>query len=733
MHYLHIALPLPFRQTFDYLPPEDFSGSVTDLAMGVRVKVTFNMRPLIGILVGIGDSASIEPEKIKAAECFLDEQPLFDDELISLCRWVSDYYQHPLGETLHTALPQTLRKGVQPELHEKQWELTREGHGLPENALKRSVKQQKVIQYLLKNRLLSDADVGIHGLSRQALNALEAKGLTVSKKRPKTAGQLPQQLLAERPLTLNDEQQHAIAQIRYHEFGCYLLEGATGSGKTEVYLHAIARTLQAGKQVLVLIPEIGLTPQTVGRIQKRFNISVAELHSSVSQKKRERDWISAATGVARVIIGTRLAALSPAPDLGLIIIDEEHDLSFKQQDGLRYSARDICVYRAKKRHIPVVLGSATPSLESLNNALEGRFHHLTLHARAGEALPPTKHLIDLRGTELLAGLAPVTLSAIEKTLSAQQQALIFVSRRGYAPALQCHYCGWTAQCRACDQRMTIHSRPHHLRCHHCGSQRPLVTSCQHCGSQELISKGLGTEQLEEVLAQHFEGTPVLRIDSDSMRTSTRLKETLSAVRQGQPCILVGTQMLAKGHHLPKVTLVVVVDIDQLLMSPDFRGPERMAQLITQVSGRSGREQDRGRVLIQSHRPEHPLIKLLLDQGYHAYALAQLAERQQNRLPPFCYIALFRAEAKRADNALALLRFIHSTLKSMPDYAQRLRTLGPLPSPLEKINHRYRFQYQLSFSDRSTRRTLLNKLLPAIEANALAKRTRWSLDIDPQET
>ncbi|WP_045857372.1 primosomal protein N' [Teredinibacter purpureus] len=734
--YLAVALPVPLRRLFDYLSPIPIKpGEESDL-IGRRTEVSFRSQTLVGVIVSCHQTPTIDPSRIKPANAILDAQPIIPAELLKLCGWASNYYQHPFGETLHAALPQRLRQGKAEQAEATVWALTIEAKGLPHDALKRAKKQQQIFQHLLQhNQLTQDKASGL-GFSNSVLASMQKKGLLEKKCAtdvPPKITSSTDTLLKEAPLSLTDEQQAAIDHLRYHQFNTYLLEGATGSGKTEIYLQVVARVLQAQQQALILIPEIGLSPQTVMRFRRRFNCEIAELHSNISEVKRTQSWLAARDGRARIVIGTRLASLTPIKNLGVIIIDEEHDLSYKQQDNLRYSARDLSIFRASNVKIPIILGSATPSLETLHNALQGRYQHLRLTKRAGKAQPPRIRIVDLRQQTLSAGLSNQAVEALGATLNNGHQAIVFINRRGYAPTLLCHQCGWVAECRNCDAHMTLHRSPLHLHCHHCDSQQPVRRRCPSCNSDDINPKGLGTEQTELWLNERFPSTPILRVDKDSTQRKNALSNTLKQVAEGAPCILIGTQMLAKGHHLPNIALVIIVDCDQGLLSSDFRGPERMGQLIVQVAGRAGRESIPGQVLIQSHTPDHPLLQFLLTKGYHQYAREILKERQVTGLPPFGFTALFRAESKRANNAIEFLQMVANTFNQLAPASKHLRYLGPVPARMEKLNERYRYQFQLTASSRKGLQEILKKGLEHIDQHALAKRTRWSIDVDALES
>lgn len=736
--FIQVALPVPLRGTFTYSIDTALLGTPQ---LGARVRVSFGNRVLVGIIVEISHSTTVDEEKIKAVLELLDSEALVPPDLMTLCTWAAAYYHHPLGEVFSTALPQRFREGKAPEFIEH-YLLTEEGKGLPENALKRAPTQQTLLNYLLAHDIVSASSLEALGIAKTAVKALKDKGLIGSCHPPVASHEqnleavpMPAaHILHEPHKRLNAEQQAAFDAVHYHRFACYLLKGVTGSGKTELYMQMVSRVLHSGAQALVLVPEIGLSPQTIGRFKKRFHVEVAELHSNVAESARAQNWIAAKTGSAKIIIGTRLASLAPFKKLGIIIVDEEHDRSYKQQDGFRYSARDLAVYRAHEHNIPIVLGSATPSLESLLNAYQQKYQLLTLDTRAGNALPPKTRLVDLRQQDISDGLTQTTVEAIHNTLQRGEQVLVFLNRRGFAPALVCHTCGWTADCSHCDMRMTVHAKPRHLRCHHCDRSRRLPERCPNCSGQQLLTTGMGTEQLEQTLKQKFDSVPVIRIDRDSTRNKGSLERLLDAGKEASACIYVGTQMLAKGHHIPKLTLVVIMDADQGLLSSDYRAVEQMGQLITQVSGRAGREEKPGIVEIQSHRPDHPILQTLVEEGFDKFAQGLLETRKNASLPPYSYAAHFRAESKRGE---LCVEFLSQVKKCLHLQSQQLklncRIVGPHPAILEKVNQRYRFNLIIMGESRGSLKACLDAALPWIDQLALAKRTRWSLDVDPVES
>ena len=726
--YLHLALPSPLRQTFDYVLPARM-----DLPPdGARVRVPFGRQEQIGICVGSSASTPVPEDKLRAAlECLDNEAPL-PPALFRLCLWAADYYQHPLGEVFDTALPVLLRQGepLAPP-GELRWRLTRLGELFPlDGAIRRAPRQLQALVLLREHPegMIPPLLTGL-GIERPTLLAMEKKGLLECITLAPPGQEQHAQGLREPPLPLNAEQATAVTALeaRHGQFHPFLLFGITGSGKTEVYLQAIAAVLARGEQALVLVPEIGLAPQTVARFRARFQAEIAVLHSGRNERERLDAWRAARSGRAGIVIGTRSAVFTPLARPGLIIVDEEHDLSFKQQDGFRYHARDLAVRRAQLENVPVLLGSATPSLETLHNARQGRYELLTLNARAANATLPHFRLIDLRNQVMKEGFSEPLLGAIRNTLGKGEQVLVFINRRGFAPVLMCHDCGWQAACRRCDARPTLHRDPVRLHCHHCGSESRPPVQCPSCGSTDLRPVGLGTERAEDFLARSFPKTPLFRVDRDSTRRKDALAQIYHDIHAAGPALLVGTQMLAKGHHFPKVTLVALLDIDGGLFGADFRSAEHIAQLIIQVAGRAGRAARQGLVLLQTHQPEHPLLRELIGNGYAAFADRVLEERRALDLPPCGYLALLRAEATDAEKPMAFLNAVAALVAP-----GELQLWGPVPAPMEKRAGRFRAHLLLQDSRRAALHTALAALLPRIEALPEARKVRWSLDVDPQQ-
>nr|WP_178115877.1 primosomal protein N' [Pseudomonas sp. MS19] len=730
---LRLALPSPLRRLFDYLAP--VGVSVDTLQPGMRVRVPFGRREMIGVLIEVSAHSDVPADKLKPALEVLDETAPMPPAFFRLCMWTAQYYQHSIGDTFSWALPTLLRQG-EPAIarQERFWSIA-PGADLEDPRLNRAPRQRQALKTIAQHphgvahSLLSQLQ-----LSKDSLEQLKDKGLVVVETRQHAPSARHSNWLAQPELPLNEEQLTASTAVQegFGRYGAYLLAGVTGSGKTEVYLQLIHQTLQAGKQALVLIPEINLGPQTLARFERRFNARIALLHSAVNDRDRLDAWLAARDGDADIIIGTRSALFTPMKNPGLIIIDEEHDASYKQQEGLRYHARDLALVRAHQENVPIVLGSATPSLETLHNATSGRYQLLKLNKRAGGALPPRFLRLDVKSLPLDSGISGPMQQAISQTLAAGQQVLVFLNRRGFAPTLLCHDCGWLSECPRCDARMTVHQRSNELRCHHCGHAERQPRNCPKCQRVDLRPVGAGTERAEERLATLFPDVPVLRVDRDSTSRKDAMNNLLTTIERGEPCILVGTQMLAKGHHFPRVTLVAILDADGGLFSADFRASERMAQLIVQVAGRAGRAEEAGKVIIQSHLADHPLLVQLTEQGYFAFAEQALTERRDAGLPPFCHLALLRAEAHKPGQAEGFLDEACAEAEMLLGELQLegIELLGPVPAPMERRAGRYRAQLLIQSAARAPLHRLLHAWLAAMEQMPSGRAVRWSLDVDP---
>ena len=725
MNIVRVALAVPLTRFFDYLYSPDLTPIV-----GGRVLVPFGSQKRVGIVVDLPASSDVSKEKLKPIIDVLDAESLFNSTTWDWLAWSANYYRAALGDVLFQALPVKLRNGESAVKNDRTfWRITELGKQAFESGeLKRAKKQIEALNLLLTQ----DLEKGNNEISSAIWSALKGKDYveeiivpTEQKSWQQTLGDNPLVNLDNR-LTLNKQQALAFSQLLFQEgFNVWLLEGVTGSGKTEIYLQYIEEVLKKGKQVLVLVPEIGLTPQTVRRFQARFNVEIDVLHSNLNDTQRLNVWERARTGQSAIVIGTRSALFTQFSDLGLIILDEEHDGSFKQQDGWRYHARDLGIVLAQKLNIPILLGSATPSLESVNNVQNGKYHHLVLSKRAGNATALRQFVIDLKHQRIQNGLSEPLLKRMQEHLEKGNQVLLFLNRRGFAPVLLCHECGWIDECHHCEKPYTYHQHQRVLRCHHCGAQKTVPMQCGHCGSTHLVTTGLGTEQLEETLKARFPQYNIARIDRDSTARKGKLEGYLEDIQQGKSQILIGTQMLAKGHHFPNVTLVALVNVDNALFSLDFRAEERLAQLYVQVAGRSGRAEKQGEVVLQTHYPDHPLLTTLLEKGYQAFAEETLKLRHNMGLPPFSFQALFKAQCRHseeAENALSQLASFFYEQK-----IEGLQVLGPIPAPFSKKAGQYRWQLLLQHASRKQLQAALSRYSPELIKSS---QVRLILDVDP---
>ena len=721
------------RQAFSYLLP----GELTAPLPGSRVLVPFGNRQLVGIVVD-QPAAEYDPDKLKAIDEVVDSAPLHTPELLRVIHWASDYYLHPPGEVFHQAMPALLRKGEAARQSQLgYWHLTEDGQACDATTLARAKKQQALFETLQASAPQTTSQLKQADYTPAVIKALADKGLIEERLEdplPPGCWQATD-INSEDKLVLNKEQAVAVAAInRQTGYGTQLLLGITGSGKTEVYLTALERVISAGQQALILVPEIGLTPQTMARFERRFKVPVVMLHSGLNDRERLNAWLQAREGQAAIIIGTRSAIFTPLARPGMIILDEEHDASFKQQDGFRYNARDLAVVRARMENVPLVLGTATPSLETLHNARQGRYQLLELTQRAGNASRTSNRILDIKSAPLQCGMSPQLIASIQQHLEAGNQVMLFLNRRGYAPALLCHECGWLGHCHRCDTHYTVHQQSRYLQCHHCGDQHPLPHQCQQCGSTQLTTAGIGTEQLEQTLGELFPEHPCIRIDRDSTRRKGQLAASLEDIRNHKYSLLIGTQMLAKGHHFPNVTLVALLDVDGALFSADFRAAERLAQLYIQVAGRAGRASKPGQVILQSHHPEHTLLQELTNNGYLQFADSALQERRLAQLPPFWYIALLRCEAHRGDHIDAFLTRLNQLCAELIGSGRhgQVRLIGPMAAPMERRAGRFRWQLLFEAGQRRHLHQLLQALLPRLEQCREARAVRWSVDVDPQD-
>jgi len=714
---LRVALPVPLPTLFDYLPP-----AVGLAVVGSRVLVPFGKGKAVGVVVETEVEAAVGKAKLKRVLNVLDDTPLLDAELMATLARAADYWLGAPGEAYANALPLALREDRPlPELHAEAWALTVAGRSALDAGSRRG-GSRALLEALSRGPQTAEL---LHEMLpgwRDAARRLDQAGL-IERTRADAAEPAP---VTDAP-SLSDEQRQAVDVIgeSLGRFQPFLLDGVTGSGKTEVYLALIEQVIAQGKQALLLVPEIGLAPQTVRRLRERLGVAVQVLHSNLAEGDRARAWLRARSGEAKVILGTRSAIFTPLPHAGLIVVDEEHDSAYKQQEGFRYHARDLAILRGRALDVPVVLGSATPSLESLANVQAGRYSALHLRARPGAIRPPQVQIVDMRAQRLEHGLSPALLAAVGDAVARGEQALVFRNRRGYAPVLLCYSCGWHAECPRCEHPMTLHAGRRALICHHCDYTMRVPGQCPSCFSPELKPQGQGTERLEEALAAHFPDVPVLRIDRETTRRRDAFEQLLEGLHEDKPAILVGTQMLAKGHDLPNLTLVAIVGVDEGLHSVDFRASERLAQLVVQVAGRAGRAKKPGRVILQTHHPEHPLLRQLLAQGYAASANTLLEERRSVQLPPFGHQVLLRADAHQREHVDAFLADAANALAGAP-----LQLAGPMPAPMPLRAGRHRGQLLIEAQTRSALHSALRPWYPTLSSLPSARRVRWSLDVDP---
>jgi primosomal protein N' (replication factor Y) len=738
MPIIRVALDVPLSTLFDY-----FVSEKTQLEIGQRIVVPFGRKQVLGVAMEWVQDSALAADRIKTVAQVLDDVPPLPQELLTLLQFCSDYYHHPLGMTVLSALPTRLR-AVEPVTLKQALDYTLSAAGMALDVTtlpKRRVVQQRILQSL-RQAPLSGAQ--LRSLSPSAPAALKAlleagwvecvarKGSPLSNSFPQAGERTNEKgnlLLGAHALT--DEQQQAVDAVTQQTgYGCFLLHGITGSGKTEIYVHLMYEMLQRGGQVLLLVPEINLTPQLENYFRSRFpDVDLVSLHSGLADGERAQNWLKAQSGEARIVLGTRLSVFTPLPKLSLILVDEEHDSSFKQQDGLRYSARDVAIFRANQRGVPIVLGSATPSLESWFNAQSGRYKLLKLTQRAVQpATLPTVRCMDITKLPLQDGLSEPLLTAIETRLQRKEQSLIFINRRGYAPVLMCTACGWLSECKHCTGKLVLHQKDRSLRCHHCGAQQRVPHACPTCGDADLKPVGIGTQRLEETLQTRFPEARILRVDRDSTRNKGAWSAMRKQIHDGEADILIGTQMLAKGHDFPNLTLVGVISPDGALYSADFRASEKLFAQLTQVGGRAGRADKAGEVIVQTAFPNHPLFQALRAHDYEIWAQTLLAERQMAGFPPFVYQALLSAEGKQESDAYNFLKQARSAAQELH---MPVEVYGVVPAAMPKRANHYRAQLLVQSDKRKALGELLRAWKPVLDALPASK-LRWVLDVDPME-
>ncbi len=721
---IRVAINVPLRKSFDYRLPCICQG-IHNLP-GCRVRAPFGNKSVIGVILEVHHRKS--DFELKEITELLDTEPLLDEKLLKLLNWASDYYLHPVGEVVAAALPAMIRRGGETVQNiDTFWQIRPDSSGF-EAGLQRAPRQRALYEIINSQQGCHESDLkALFQKPQPTLRALEKKGLIV---RREQAVERYNPAINRPDFELNADQALALEAIisRDKGFHCHLLYGVTGSGKTEVYLRAAQHFLEQGKQVLVLVPEIGLTPQLLESFQQRFQTGIALLHSGLSDGERKRAWLDARRGCARIIIGTRSAVFIPLHNPGLIIVDEEHDSSFKQMEGFRYSARDVAIKRASMLSLPILLGSATPSLESLHNADQNKSRLLALPERAAGAIHPQIFRLDMRNQRLEGGLTRTAINAITEELRQDGQVLLFLNRRGYAPALICPGCGWVAECHRCDVRMTVHKRANRICCHVCSYERPVPLQCPDCGRRDLLNLGQGTERLEEFLAGRFPDSGVLRIDRDTVRGKHTFANMIRSIRSGQRKILLGTQMIAKGHHFPQVGTVIILDADYGIYGLDFRAQEHMAQILIQVAGRAGRASRTGKVYVQTRHPEHPFFMSLEKLDYQQFVRQLGQAREKTSMPPFSYLALLRAEARNRAPVQDFMQHTADLLRA--DSVAGVEVSGPSVAPLERKAGYFQMQILICSLKRSSLHRLLNHAIAQLDRLKASRRVRWSVDIDP---
>jgi primosomal protein N' (replication factor Y) (superfamily II helicase) len=723
----NIALDVPLNRTFDYL-----SGGLT-ARVGNRVIVPFAGRNLVGVVLEIKQTSDYPIEKLKPVSHVFDDVVFENLKLLKFC---ADYYHYPLGQALVSTLPLRLRQ-LKPTVSRKAF-----AYSLLPNVDLSQIPAKKVVLHRIITALRNAPMLGSSELSlissswKKAINELKNLGLVEEHEVLAVKASMPSSAVEP---SLNNEQQLAIQQVLAltHTFKPWLLHGITGSGKTEVYIQILRQILQNSQaQVLVLVPEINLTPQLEARFRSRLSqYPLVTLHSNLSESERLQNWLVASTGGAKIVIGTRLSVFTPMPHLKLIVMDEEHDGSYKQQDGMRYHARDVAMVRAKQLNIPIILGSATPSLETWHNSQKGQYGLLSLKQRAVEnAALPNIFCIDSAKSHTENGLSPILVNALRERLARKEQSLLFINRRGYAPVLHCNACQWASACTRCSAKMVVHLSQKRLKCHHCGAEQKIPLQCPSCGNADIRPVGQATQRLEQTLQALLPNARIARVDRDSMRSKDALTDVLTSVHAGEIDILLGTQMLAKGHDFPNLTLVGVLDTDSALYSPDFRASEKLFAQLMQVSGRAGRAEKAGEVLIQTAFPQHALFDALRSQDYVSFANELLHERQVMQFPPTSYFALLRAEANDFAQVNQFLNLAGNLARAQ--LANNLKPdvmiYDPIRPQMERLKGMERGQLLLQANNRTALQRLLKAWMPQLRELPISTKIRWSLDIDPLE-
>ncbi len=721
---ISIAVPMAIRERFDYL----CKNNVPTPRPGTRIRVPFGKNYLIGIVLGKHTNTNIPIGKLKYISSIIDNKPVISKDLLDILKWCSEYYHHPIGDVIKHALPSHIRRGGKAEIVPKiGWKITNLGKKSIHKIKKNAHKQIETLNACMHNNIVTSKIIKDNNLTNASINALYKKNYITKEI---ILDEIKHNLNKINRPNLTSDQKKVIKSIisTKENYKAFLLKGVTGSGKTEVYLRLIEEEIKNDRQSLLLVPEIGLTPQLVSRLKDRFGKVLSIMHSGLTEKERYNSWLDSYLSKSKVIVGTRSAIFAPLPKLGLIIVDEEHDQSYKQQDGFRYSARDIAIYRAKTTNTKVLLASATPSFESLHNSNIGKYSLLNMPKRVGKAGKPKIKVIDQNKHASNNIISTPLILAIKKHINNKNQVLLFLNRRGYAPVLFCKECKKTEGCTRCDSNMTIHKKNQLVICHHCGEYKKLSITCNYCKSNR-VSLGSGTQRVVEDLSLIFPETQITRLDKDSTSKKGSLVKILETIESGYSQIIVGTQMLTKGHDFPNLTMVGILNTDQGILGTDFRSSEKLAQTLIQVAGRAGRRSTPGEVLIQTHFPNHPLISSLISDNYESFEKESLIARKNSNWPPYSHIITLRAKSVNKRKLFIFLKTV-ATLSKMKKL--KVNILGPAPAIIEKKFNK--FHAQLLFQSKN--RKLLHMLVREVvlEIGKLRKNSQiyWNLDVDPIE-
>ena len=727
-----VAVPTPNRILFDYCIDSTLNNDKKrgPLRPGSRVIVPFGKRSIVGIIVSLVTQSTVENTKLKSIAEVIDSEPIIEEHHLNFYLWSANYYHHPIGDALFKMLPSNLRKGFPiPKTTTTCWKID-DTSDYPRDKI-RSANQIKLLDRITVKNYETDENLSLT-FGRSTISALVKKKVIIKVEKASkdlTLANLP--IEKQMPKSLTKEQLKVFTELSSQGFSCNLIDGVTGSGKTEIYLQFATTVLKANKQVLILVPEINLIDQITKQFTDRFNLKTIVFHSNISDKERLKNWTQARNGDAQIIIGTRSSIFIPTINLGLIVVDEEHDQSYKQQDGFSYSARDLAIQRASNEKIPVILGSATPSLETIQNCKKNKYKYLEMTERISNTNPTSWKFIDLKTEIITNGISSFAIDKIRETLKKGKQALIFINRRGYAPALICNACNKAIECSKCDSKMTLHKAQKKIICHHCDYSALIPNRCPLCDNT-LTAIGSGTERIEEYLESIFNKTTIVRVDRDSARKKFFIRDMNEKISQGGPCILIGTQMLTKGHDFKHITSVFVLDTDAELFHPDFKSQERLGQLLTQVAGRGGRGISSSEIFLQTYYPNHPLLEKLTNGNYKEFLQEIGKEREITSMPPFSFVTLIRANSVNEKNVVDFLNLVKKMVERVEPQSPQNQYLGPIPSMLEKRAGRYRYNFQIKTHTRSKMHILLTKLIEQLSKTKSFSNVRWSIDVDPIE-